>query len=323
MMSNIIVISVLTAIMAISGFLIYKSRGNIKNALFAVSPSLIILGLLTGIKFLLLSVVFIMCILIYLNWGNRGGMFKTLCITTILILVFKAALNIYGSSRMPIMLKASPSYIMDINQVKSSGGTIVKLKKVLMDRNSINVTYSVWGKEKVVALELKRNLNDEKPISEIPGLWVGGKILREHSFIGLSYDSKEFIDTLYLVFHLSDGSSVAFEVKDNANVGKVVSVIDINNTISYGGSSIKFGKFYRGLNYSSLSFESNFNPKDVIEISLIAEGGEIKKGGSSWSGDGTKYGGSYGFDPVNADKLKIKIKNFILNKEDTIDVNIR
>ena len=119
------------------------------------------------------------------------------------------------------MLKADKSYILDVSQVKNSGSTSIKLKKAFMDLQNINVTYSVSGTEKVVAIELKRNLNDEKTINKVTGLWVGRRWLSEHSLIGMSYYSDGFIDPLFLVFHMSDGQNAAFEIRDRVGIKEI------------------------------------------------------------------------------------------------------
>jgi len=230
--------------------------------------------------------------------------------------------NVYAANRMPIILKAPESYIVEYNETKNVSDTEIKLKKVLLDLGSINATYSVRGREKVVGIELKKALEDITPIADAPGLWVGGKAFPAHEFIGMSYESKEIVTPLYLVFYLSNGDSAAFEIIDRAKAASAVKTVNINKTLNYGDNYINFTYFLKGLNYTAVAFESNFNPRDQVEIKLTADGVEIEEASSGWFGSGTVYQGSFGFDPINAHKVQLKITNFTLNRVDIIDINL-
>jgi len=268
----------------------------------------------------LLFFIIILSLLIYKSRANLLKAVGKVVIVTIILIVI---LNIYNSNRMPVILKASKLYTVNVNEIKSSESTRVKLKKVFMDLNNINFTYSVSGKEKVVAVELKKDLSAVKTLNQITGLWIGGRIIPENSFGAMSYNSDEFISPIYLIFYLSNGESIPFKVTDAAGAGESVRIVNIGKTLDYNGSTLTLGKFYKGLNYSSIDFKANFSPTDeIIDIKLVVNGSELKKGPSGWSGNGRDYTGSFGFDPVNAQNVSIKITNKALNRTDVINLSI-
>lgn len=276
-------------------------------------------------NFVILAIIVILTILAaFVYRDNKANVFKAAGVVITIILIFFVSLNIYFSNRMPIILKDSESYIMNVNEAKSNKDTNVKLKKVFMDLNSINMTYWVSGKEKVVAVELKRNPDDSKPINKFTGLWVGGRILPESSFVGMSYASDEFISPIYAVFYLSDGSSIPFEIRDRANVKDSVRIVSINKTLDYNGSTLTLNKFYKGLNYSSVGFKANFSPSsEIIDMKLLVNGSEMKEGSHGWSGGGDYFTGSFGFDPVSSESIKLKVINKQLNRTDIIELDMK
>lgn len=281
---------------------------------------------MANIIILLIFLILIVTIgwVIYKFKDNKVSIFKFLAAVFTIILILVISLNIYDSNRMPIILKASRSYIMDVNETKTSSGTTIKVKKILLDLNNINATYSVGGKEKVVAIEAKENLDDGKPLNQFAGLWVGSSFIPENSFIGFSYRSDTFIDPIYLVFYLSNGEEVPFEIQDRAHVKDTVRIIDLNETIDCEGSYLKLISFNKGINYSSIYFKSNFSPNgDIIDVRLIMDGVELDKGTSGFSGGGGEYEGAFSFGPVNGNTAEIRVINKTLNKENTFHVKLQ
>jgi hypothetical protein len=261
--------------------------------------------------------------MVYVNRGDRKSLIKAISITLCAALSFSIVLNTIAVNAFPVSMKVPKSYIMDLNESKSIDGTTIKLKKVLLDLNSISASYSVKGNEKVVAIELKKNPEDDAAINKCTGLWVGRKTLAEHSFVGMSYDGSSFMDHQYLVFYLSSGNSIPFEIVDKAGVRDKVDTVNIDRTIKYGSSYIKLVKFNKGLNYSAIGFESNFNPRNDIELTIITGNSEVKSGPSSWGSDGSIYQGSFSFEPVSGGNIRIKIDNKSLNKQDIIELSVK
>ena len=326
-MNIIILMTIVIVIMILANHIVNRNRDDKIQAfrIFGITAAVIIalfivLSLMP--KAAILIILILLTIMIYKYRNNKIKIYKVILPIAAAIILPVILLNVYEINRFPIILKAQKSYIMNVNEVKKSGSTSIKLKKVLMDLKYINATYSVRGSEKVVAIELKKNLSDAQPLSAYKGLWVGDKILGEHNFIGLYYNANEFIDPIYLVFYLTNGESTTFAIKDNTGVKNIVRDVNIDKKINYDSSFIKLTDFSKGLNYASLNFESNFNPQNIIEVSLIINNSEIKSSSSYWGG-GDTYTGSYSFNPVSVDRLQVKIVNKDLNKQDIIDVDLK
>lgn len=325
-MTNIMILLFLLIAAVALVYIAYKRRTNSKDTFLIPVPLFIILAMLSASLSIKLFLLLFLTIIVFSVLSNKGDKVKLLKIlgTTGIIIILFIFIGIYNSNRMPIMSKASKPYIMDVNDAKTSRDTTIKLKKAFLDLNTINATYSVRGHEKVVAIEAKHSPDDTKTLGQCTGLWVGSRLIPESSSIGFSYNSNDFIDPIYLVFYLSDGSNVSFEIKDKVHARDAVKVVSINKKIDYNGSYMEIIKFSKGLNYSSIGFKANFNPRrDTFEVKLIVDGSEIGIGSSGWSGGGSEYQGSFNFDPVNGDNVKLKVLNRELNKEDVIDIDLK
>jgi hypothetical protein len=259
--------------------------------------------------------------IIYKNRSDRKKFLKVTAIPAAVIVGLIVLLNIYESSRLPVVSGDLKPYTMEIKEVKKITGKAIELKKAILDLKRVSASYSVWGREKVVAVELKKNLDDQKPLNEMTGLWIGKRLFHDYASFGMSYNSEEILDPVYIIFYLSNGQSVPFEIRDKANVKNSVKVINVDKTIEYNSCSIKFTRFNKGLEWSWLGFEANFQPSGVT-VKLLVDGKEVQDGNRAWAGGGDRFEGSFSFKPVNADKVQIKVINEGLNRVDYIDIKL-
>lgn len=272
--------------------------------------------------FILLAVIIILGFWIFGSRKNGIGMVKKCVVAFAVFLAFYFIYMLANQNlNVPNVKEALKPYVMNVNETKSVSGTQIKLYKVFMDLFSLQASYSVCGGEKVVGIELKRAPEDIEALSSMTGLWVGRRILPEYSNFGISYENKAngFIDPVYIVFYLSDGKSIIFEVKDRKGVKNLVKVVDVNRLIKFGDSSIRFTKAYKGLNYFSLEYEADFMPSN-LEVT-VNDGGKSVKVDPNWSGGGDQYVGYVWMDTVKSGKLEIKVRDKASGKEDVIEVN--
>jgi len=268
-------------------------------------------------------ILFFICYWIYGSRGNRSMLIKKVTLSVIAVLViFLGNLLLHPQSGISNLKDSTKPYVIERNETKSMDGTHIKLNQVFLDLLNLQAAYSVRGKSKVVAIELKRKPEDVEALGEITGLWTGGRILSEYSIFGINYkrNADEFVDPVFVVFYLSDGGSIYFEVKDEMKVKSKVGVVSIDKEIRFDDSIFKLSKAYFGLNYSSISFDSNFMPTNIAVT--IIDGDTTVTRNPGWSGGGNKYCGDIWFDPVKSDKLQIIVKDEISNKENILGINV-
>jgi hypothetical protein len=272
--------------------------------------------------------IILLCVLFFIGYGiyksrnNRVELMKKCGVIIIAVLaIYLGFLFLCQNTDITNIKKSSKPYIMYINETKSMSGTHIKLHKVFMDLLNLQATYSVWGNKKVVAIELKKNPEDIDTLATMPGLWVGRRIIPQYLSFSTSYSYKasDFVAPIYIIFYLSDGKSISFEIEDKMDVKSKVKIIDIDKTIKFDNSNIKFTKAYKGLNYSSVIYESDFMPSN-LEITIV-DGDTTTNKSPGWSGSGNKYSGDIWFDPIKSEKIQIKVKDKYSNKENTIDIN--
>ncbi len=264
---------------------------------------------------------FIACRWLYKAREHRGKLVKRgVLLLSVVVLASALCWGYYrmaGISGLPENAKAN---LIHLNESRRADGTTVRLNEVFMDLFTLAADYSVWGRDKVVAIELKKGPEDISTIAAMAGLWCGGGIIPEKQSFSMSYKAEEFVDPVFIVFYLSNGESISFEVKDRTNVKGKVKVINIGKTISDEGRNITVTRFCKGIGYSALLFEADFMPS-TIDFE-IADGDSVVDKKASWSGGGSKYTGSVYFDPVKSDRLKITVKKDSEHKADTIELEV-
>jgi hypothetical protein len=169
----------------------------------------------------------------------------------------------------------SKKYVIDFNEERSSGGTNIRINDVLVDFNKLDFNVGVRGKNKLVAIEVKKNLQDEKPLIEIQGLWLGKTSMYSYNAFGNSYKSESFIDTIYIVCYLSSGEEVSFKVEDTKNIKSLSKVIHIDKDFQEEGKKIRFRTFTKGATYGGLYIVSDLAFYDT-EVSIFIDDKEYK-----------------------------------------------
>lgn len=260
---------------------------------------------------------------IVVNIRNRN--IRTLIIqitSAIVVLVcFKVLPNYLVASKLPINLtNDTKNYVMNLNEVKiTDTGTKVKLGKVLIDIDRINFTLGVKGKYKVVAVEIRKDLMDEKPLKELPGMWLGGRFNYEFGGSGIPFESDTFIDPIYLVCHLSSGEEVSFKVEDKKDVKSHTEIIPINKTIDYRGGKLQFKTLIRGLNYTVLNVTADTNLFNNEAVLMQSGKEDLKTTGWSFGG-GSSWAGGFSFKPIGVGDITIKLKESNTDKEYLVKV---
>ncbi|MCY6372095.1 hypothetical protein [Clostridium ganghwense] len=264
-----------------------------------------------------------LCILIYKNKSNRKKKFiivySTISVIFLLTIFSNVFSDIFSRNKLPIKLKVSNDYIININKTKTLNNTNIKLQKVFMDLNYLAFNYSVWGKSKVVGIELKENLEDIKALKSLSGQWVGRNLIHDYSGVGCSYESNKFLDKLYLIFYLSDGNNIQFKIIDNKNIKSLTKQVNIDKTIQYDNYYFKIKSFTKALNYSLLKFTSNIDPK-IFKLTLISDDRNLELKLSNWVSSSTISEGNYWCDPIKGDNIKLKITNLKTNTEKIIEI---
>lgn len=243
-----------------------------------------------------------------------------------IIFLLNFSMNIYGSNSLPNFgyapKKVLKQHIMNLNEIKTTDDTKITLKRALLDLNNISATYSVSGKCKVIAVELKKNPQDEKPLSTAEGLWVGKRFIKDNNSLGFSFNSKEYLSPLYLTFHLSSGNSITFEIKDTTGIDKLTESIALNEKVNFKNDNyIKLLTFNKALNSYSIDFQSNiYNIKDILDIKVIIDDKEYNNESYGFSSNGSLVEGSFAYKPIKGKDFKLKILNKKTQEEKIINI---
>ena len=235
-----------------------------------------------------------------------------LSILTIFIVIvsIKSVLFTYNRNELPSKLYCGKEYIMNLNEVKeSASGTKIKLGKVLLDLNHVDFNMGVKGKDKIVAIEIKKNLEDKKVLRDIKGLWIGDRFAYKYGGFGAGFgsifdadlQSNNFIDSIYIICYLSNGEEVNFKVEDKKNIKEKTEIINVDQTVDYNGKKIRVKTLMRGINYTSLSIVSDVDFGDA-KFYIIQEGKTSEEPGGS--GTGGMMG--FYFKPINDKDITIK-----------------
>lgn len=240
------------------------------------------------------------------NEKKRG--FTKVAIGLILIVVLFIINNYYGKNRITIPLNSNvKNYIIKLNEVKKAeDGTSIKLNKAFLDINYSSFNIGIRGKSKLVAVELKRNLEDEKPLKALSGLWVGKSFTYDYSSIGVSYKAEGFIDPLYLVCYLSNGEEVSYKLEDEKNVKNNTEFIHINKVIEVEGKKLNIENVIFALNSMQLAITTDTGSID-FKAFISKDGKEYKEIKGSWAGGGAHYNYDFYTEPMKASELTLKI----------------
>lgn len=253
---------------------------------------------------------FIISIVKSIMHGERKAAFIRISIIAAIILAGKILLSFSVSERLPVPMgsKYDNKYVINLNKVmRSNSGTRVKINKVFLDLKQVSLTLGVKGKDKLVALELKKDPMDEKPLQKMQGQWLGGRWSYEYSGYGMPINEDYFIDPLYIVCYLSNGEELTFEIQDVKNVKDKTEFIKIDKTIEIDGRKLMIESLTRAMNYTSVAAKSEGSLPEM-EVSIISSNNlESEKGSGSWSGGGANYNYSFSFKPIEDGKITIKI----------------
>ena len=249
----------------------------------------------------------------------RENKIKTLLIKiaalVIVILSFNYMINARMGWSIPFVDKQYKKYVINLNGAKSSGDTKIKINDVLMDLNKLYFNIGVKGKDKLVAVEVKRNLQDEKPLREITGLWLGKRFIYSYNAYDTSYKSESFIDPLYIVCYLSSGEEVSFKVEDTKNIKSLSKIIHIDKGFQEEGEKIRMRTFTKGATYGELYMVSDLG-FFRIDVSIFIDGKEYKDLPGSGSG-GQEY---HYTPPIGDSKAYVKIVVKSSGKEYKVDI---
>jgi hypothetical protein len=237
---------------------------------------------------------------------TRKDKFKILLIKIVAVVIVIFSFNYMINARWgwysPYVDKQYKKYVLNLKVEKSSGDTKIKIDDVLMDLNKLYFHLGVKGKDKLVAVEVKKNLQDDEPLREIIGLWLGKRFMYSYNDYGVSYKSETFIDPIYIVCYLSSGEEVSFKVEDTKDIKYLSEIIHIDKDFQEEGEKIRIRTFANGVTYGELYMVSDL-PFSSINVSIFIDDKEYK--------DLTGYGGGgqeYRYTPpIGNSKAYIKI----------------
>jgi hypothetical protein len=239
---------------------------------------------------------------------GRTAIIKIITVAAVVI-GSKLFLNYSTTGRLTLPWGAKPDskYIINLNkEIESSSGTKVKINKVFLDLKYVSLTMGVKGEDKLVALELKKRPEDEKPLKKLQGQWLGGRLSFEYGSYGIPYEENEFIDPIYIICYLSNGEELAFEVKDVNNVGSRTEFISIDKEIELDRGKLTIESMTRAMNYTNISAKSE-RPLGEMEVSILSNNVESEKTSGHWSGGGSTYNYDFSFKPIEEGNITLKI----------------
>jgi len=219
------------------------------------------------------------------------------------VFLFQYGINNLSRDRLPRGNPIAKEYIIELNQTKrSNSGTKVNINKVLFDLNAIDFSIGVKGKDKVVAVEIKKSLEDTKALNEFTGLYLGRLTMYEYCELGMSINENEFIDPIYIICYLSNGEELSYKVEDVNKVKDHVKVVEVNKKLKEDPQII-LNKVIKGVSNTSISLTSDINLFD-LEVTILDGNEEYTKLSGVGSGGLLGYNGP----PVKSKEIKIKVK---------------
>jgi hypothetical protein len=268
-------------------------------------PTILILLVIT------LSIAFVVIGSIVKNMrsGNRKTAIVKIGVIAAVILGGKMLLNFSAAGDLPVPMgnKYDQNYVVNLNKVQeSSSGTKIKINKVFLDLKQVSLTMGVKGKDKLVAIELKKSPTDEIPMKKMQGLWMGNRWSYEYGGSGMPYDEDYFIDPLYIICYLSNGEELTFEIQDVKDAKSRTEFIRVDKTIEDDGRKLTIESVTRAMNYTNVSAKS-VGRFGEMEASIIYNNVESEKTSPSWAGGGSNYDYDFSFKPIEAGNIAIKI----------------
>jgi hypothetical protein len=273
-------------------------------SLMRIPTMLVLLVIILSIAFVVIG-----SIVKNIRSGSRKTAIIKIGIIAAVILGGRILLNFSTAGNLPVPMgnKYNQNYVINLDKVQvSNSGTKVKINKALLDLKQVSLTMGVKGKDKLVALELKKNPDDEKPLQKMKGQWLGNRWSYEYNGYGMPYDEDYFIDPLYLVCYLSNGEELTFEIQDVKDVKSKTEFTKINKTIENEGRKLTIESITRAMNYTNVSATS-VGRFGEMEASIIYNNVESEKTSPSWSGGGSNYNYGFSFKPIEGGSITIKI----------------
>lgn len=279
----------------------------------------VILRLATILVFCVLIITLVYKYIRFLILDFRENKIKTLLIKItavfIVIISFNYMINTRFGWNNPYVAKQYKKYVINLKGEKSSGDTKIKIDDVLMDLNKLYFNIGVKGKDKLVAVEVKRNLQDEEPLREIIGLWLGKRFMYSYNDYGTSYKSESFIDPMYIVCYLSSGEEVSFKVEDTKDIKYLSNIIHIDKDFQEEGEKIRMRTFTSGVTYGELYMVSDLG-YDTTDVSIFIDDIEYK----NLMGSGSGGQQNYTTPPIGDSKAYVKIVVKSSGKEYKVDI---
>jgi hypothetical protein len=235
--------------------------------------------------------------------NNYGRILSVIVVVMACVFLFQYEINGFNKNRLSIGNKVAKEDIIKLNQTKESNtGTKVTINDVLLDINTINFNLGVKGKDKVVAVEIKKSPEYTETLGEITGLYIGKKTMYEYNGLGLSLEVDEFIETLYIICYLNSGEELSFRVEDVNNVKNRVKIVEINKKFK-DNPQVILNKVTKGISHTSINVSSDVNFFD-LEVTILDGAEEY----TQLPGYGS--GGLFGYSgpPVKTKDVKIKVK---------------
>ncbi|MGV8980703.1 hypothetical protein [Clostridium sp.] len=238
-------------------------------------------------------------------------------ISVVVIVIFSITymMNARNGWDISFLEKQYKKYVINLNEEKYSGYTKIRINDVLIDLNKLDFNVGVKGKDKLVAIEVKKNLQDEKPLITLQGLWLGNKLMYSYNAFGNSYKSESFIDSMYIVCYLSNGEEVSFKVEDNKDMKSLSKVIHIDKDFQEEGEKIRLRTFTKGATYGDLYMVSDLGFNST-EVSIFIDGKEYKNLPASDAGGQQ----SYNTPPIGDSKAYVKIVVKSSGKEYKVEI---
>jgi hypothetical protein len=269
---------------------------------------------------LFLAFMFFKSIVYDLKKGNKKQGLVKLGVGLFIIFGYYCLAEYGMRSKLSAPLGANiKQYIMSVDQIeKSNSGTMVKLDKVFFDIDYISFSVGIKGKEKLVAVELKKALEDKDPLKEIQGIWLGKRISYDYGNLGISYKTEGFIDPLYLVCYLSNGEEISFKVEDKMNIKEKSKIIQVNKEVDIDSRKLMIKEVTSSLSNTTIFMTSEEGRFDLK--AYIIKNGTSHKLESSWAGGGKRFDFQFYSKPVYESGAKLKLVPNGSDKEYIIDL---
>ena len=252
----------------------------------------VVLKFICLIVFLALFVILLYKLMKGLIRDIRENKSKTLYIkiAAVVIIIFSITymINSRNGWDLSFVDKQNKKFVIDFNEERSSGNTKIRINDVLVDLNKLDFNVGVKGKDKLVAIEGKKNLQDEGALFSIRGLWLGNKLMYSYNAFGYSYKSDSFLDPMYIICYLSNGQQVSFRVNDSKNMKSISKIIYIDKDFQEEGEKIRVRTFTKGATYGDLYMVSDLGFFNT-EVSIFIDGKEYKNVGGSGTGGQQHY----------------------------------